>query len=46
MFIRKNEMTSQELAYSELLEEIAKEGPIFKDMDSESEDLDREEAID
>lgn len=42
---RKNEMNGQELAYSELLEEIANEGPIFKDDDSEDEsDSDQEYA--
>lgn len=46
MFIRKNELSTQELAYSELLEEIAKDGPIFKDYDVIDEDSDKEEAND
>lgn len=41
---RKNEMNGQELAYSELLEEIAKEGPIFVDDEGESESELGEEA--
>ncbi len=43
MLFHKNEMNGQELAYSELLEEIAKEGPIFSDDDetaSEEENID------
>ena len=43
---RKNEMNGQELAYSELLEEIASEGPIFKDDDSEDESDSNEEYAD
>ncbi len=40
MMFRKNEMDNQELAYSELLEEIAKDGPIFADSEDEPEDDD------
>ncbi len=40
MMFRKNEMDNQELAYSELLEDIAKEGPIFVDSEDESENDD------
>ncbi len=43
MLFYKNEMNGQELAYSELLEEIAKEGPIFSNDDESSS---KEENID
>lgn len=43
---RKNEMNGQELAYSELLKEIADEGPIFKDDDGYDESDSDEEYAD
>lgn len=37
MFIHKNEKSGQELAYSELLNEIANNGPLFVDDEEEEE---------
>jgi len=46
LFNRKSDLSNQELAYSELLDEIAKDGAIFKDGDTaetdESIDVDAE----